>query len=279
MVNGDLPIYFINLASRPDRLAFMIDQFAALGLSAVRIEATRPDDLPESFVERYGNPRRVRFLSPQQLSCTVSHTFAWKELLRSGADRALILEDDTVLSAALPAFLRELPPLEFDLIRIEAATRPLLSTACIPGISVAGVSLRRFRSTGWGSAGYIVTANAAQRLIKSPNLFDRPTDSVLFCPIELPASEYRLAQTDPALCIQLKELQQPVGEDLRRSDIRVFLRAKSAKARASRLARRLRWTVIKGRDMLTRRDLKRRKIPFHRGNLTPERSPYQNSET
>lgn len=145
-----MQIYFVNLSSRPDRLGFMNDQFAGVGLSAVRIEAAETTDLSEAFMERHGNPMRGRFLSPQQLACTVSHTYAWQALLSSGADRALILEDDTVLSAALPAFLRELPPLAFDLIRIEAATRPLLSTACIPGISVAGVSLRKFRSTGWG---------------------------------------------------------------------------------------------------------------------------------
>lgn len=258
-------IYFINLPSRPDRREFMERQLARLGLAAKRVVAKSPAELGADFLARHADPRRARFLSPPQLACTFSHTEAWRAMLADGADRALVLEDDASVAPELPAFLAALPELPFDLIRIEACRRPLLSSEPLPGVEIAGVRLRRFRSTGWGSAGYIITADAARQLLDSPNLFDRPTDVTLFCPIERPASGLRLAQTDPALCNQLRaEVRPRVGAAT--GDIREFLEPVSATARLHIFARHLRWGVIKLADLMVRRDLKRRTIGVRRSD-------------
>lgn len=39
-----LPIFFINMASRPDRLQHVEQQLDALGLTATRVEAVTPRD-------------------------------------------------------------------------------------------------------------------------------------------------------------------------------------------------------------------------------------------
>lgn len=260
-----IPVYFINLPSRPDRREFMEGQFERLGLEAIRVAAKSPGELEAAFLARHANPKHARFLSPSQLACTVSHTEAWRAMLADGAARALILEDDALLAPGLPAFLSELPDLPFDLIRIETCRRPLLSSEPIPGVLVAGVGLRAFRSTGWGSAGYVITADAAARLLDSAHLFDLPTDVTLFCPIERPASAMRLAQTDPALCTQLRSQGRP-KTGAAKGDIRKFLKPASATARMYVIVRRLRWGAIKLIDMIFRGDLRRRRIGIQRSD-------------
>lgn len=254
-----VPAYYINLPFRSDRRTFMEDQFERLGLQAKRIAARQPAELEPDFLARHADPRRALFLSPPQLSCTASHIEVWRTMLADGVARALIVEDDALLAPALPAFLRELPELPFDLIRIETCRRPLLCSDPIPGVEIAGVRLRRFRSTGWGSAGYVITADAARRLLERTDLFDRPTDVTLFCPIERPGSTLRLAQTDPALCTQLRAEVSPRA-GAAKGNIGIFLQPASLTARLSVLGRHLRWGSIKLVDMVIRRDLRRRLI-------------------
>jgi glycosyl transferase family 25 len=256
---GLLPIYYINLDARPDRRDFMESQFAKLGLAAQRVSGTTPAELTPSQLERYCDPRRAYFLSPQQLCCTLSHVRAWQAMMDAGAERAVILEDDAVLSARLPAFLSQLPAMAFDIVRLENSERPHLTSELL-GLDVAGIGFRTFRSTGWGSAAYIITRETARGFMASPKLYDLPTDATLFCPLEKPASDLRLALADPALCVQLVQIDGSVGAGA--SGIRSFLEPKSFTAWWTPHRRGLRWLAIKLLEKVTRRDLKRRIIPF-----------------
>jgi glycosyl transferase family 25 len=173
-----------------------------------------PDDLPPDEARPDAGYGRRGALSLHAYCLSLGHRRAWEALVASGAEWGAILEDDAVLSPMLPAFLAELDgkPLPFDLIHFETSTRghesrpwPLLCSDPVRSLA-CGVDLRLFASTGWGAAGYLVSRDAALRLIVHPNLFDQPMDIALFGRIIRPSTDFTMAQTDPALCAQMSNL-------------------------------------------------------------------------
>lgn len=82
----------------------------------------------------------------------------------------------------------------------------------------SGVSIRRFRSTPMGSAGYILRASAAEKLLTSPHLRKRPIDLALYNPFDEPGKSLTRALTDPALCRQLG-YERPNSPEEGRSDL------------------------------------------------------------
>lgn len=212
-----LPIFYINLANRPDRREFMERQFGELGLIGRRIEAVTAAEISTEDADRYCSTSRPTFLRRNELACTLSHERAWQAMLDSQHEAALILEDDAELSALLPAFLSEVATLPYDLIRIET-TGARMRVYPTASMGASGVSVREFRSTPMGAAGYILKAEAARRLIGAPELRQRHLDLALYNPFEQPGASLSRATTDPALCRQLNvAFEKTVG--LARSDI------------------------------------------------------------
>ena len=262
------PIYYINLASRPDRRAHMEAQFAALGLSAQRIEAVTPAELSASDVALYCNPERRGLLRQNELACTLSHEKAWQALLDSGHDRALVFEDDAQLSSLLPAFLQEAETIDVDLIRLETtgiALRvfPVLSTGA------SGIALRPFRSTPLGAAGYIIRAEAARRIIGHPGLRRRQVDLAIYSPFEEPGALLSRLLVDPALCRQLNSAEGKT-EAVARSDVDVnhvvhaYAIAHPIRFRALKWSRGLKRGLRNAGDHFVQQSkgLRRRVIPF-----------------
>lgn len=263
-----LPIYYINVAARTDRRDYMEAQLARLGLVGQRIEAVTPKDLSADDLDRYCNPQRPRFLRPTELSCTLSHVRAWRALLRSGAGQALIMEDDIEIADALPAFLAEAPGIAADLIRIEttgATTRvfPVLSTGA------SGIAIRQFRSTPMGSAGYVIRAAAARRLVDDESLRQRQMDLALYSPFAEPGRSISRVLTDPALCRQLNMTSQH-NHAVARSDIagttsvHRYAQAQPIRHRLERMGKSLGAGLRNALDHLAQqqRGLTRKVIPF-----------------
>ncbi|MCD7059464.1 glycosyltransferase family 25 protein [Pelagibacterium xiamenense] len=214
-----MPIYYINLSERTDRRAFMEEQFARLGLAAERIEAVTPADIPEADIARYCDNTRPSYLRPNQLACTLSHEKAWRTMLEAGHARAVVMEDDAVLSALLPAFLDDLDGVAFDVVRFEAAVRKV---RVLPPVAQAGprIALRPFRSTLPGASGYVIGEDAARSLLGHPMLRLLANDLVLYGALAGPAKDFMRLHTDPALCIQVGDISQDNrGGGVGRSDL------------------------------------------------------------
>lgn len=210
-------IYYINLASRPDRREFMESQLASLGLVGTRIEAATPADLSAEELARYCDSEQPKYLRPRELACTMSHERAWAAMLVNGDERALILEDDAELSSMLPGLLAELGEIEIDILRLEATGRRLRLLPAI-GRTRGGVDLHPFRSTPAGAAGYIVNARAAKALLGHPSFRVLQTDLVLYNPFEEPAKSLTRLQTLPGMVCQLGQ-EHPVMRSVGKSDI------------------------------------------------------------
>lgn len=212
-----LSIYYINLASRPDRRAFMEGQLAALGLSGTRIEAATPADLTPEEISLYCDGNRPRYLRQRELACTKSHERAWQAMIEAGDTRALVLEDDAELSALLPAFLAEIDRHDVDIVRLEA-TGPTIRVFPPVATSGDGIELRPFRSTPVGAAGYILSGKAARHLLGHPAFRLLQTDLVLYNPFDEPGASLTRLQTLPGLCQQLGG-DRPDKREVGRSDI------------------------------------------------------------
>ena len=196
-----LPIFYINLVSRPDRRAFMEAQFAELHLEASRIEAIDGAKVPADHLVRYGDARRAKWLTPGEIACSLSHMEAMARIVQSGASWGCILEDDVRLSASLPKFLdafaANAPAI--DLVRIEAVYRAVpMRRERAAGI--AGFDLYRCFGAPNGTGGYLISAAAARAITTGQSLLGRAADDALFNAFQPLSRRFRVRLLSPALC-------------------------------------------------------------------------------
>jgi glycosyl transferase family 25 len=216
-------VYYINLAGRTDRRAFMEEQFARLGLTGTRIEAVTPADVPQADIDAYCTPDRPFWLGIVECACALSHLGAMRQLLATGEPQALILEDDLALSDRLPAFLSAIDhsPPDFDLLRIETCEQRLRVRA--EGAPLAGVEIVKFLGYDSGAGGYLVSRRGAQRILDRVEARLRPIDQALFDSFAPMARVLVVRQTVPGLCMQSKMPNAGVtdfGSDLGNGDAR-----------------------------------------------------------
>lgn len=199
-----MQIFYINLASRPDRRADMERQFAALGLTAARIAAVRGSDIGPEMLARYCNPKRSRWMTPNELACNLSHKAVWSRLIESGEARALVLEDDVILSPSLPRFLDEVDraDIQTPILRIETIGAEARKVRPVERQILPDIAIRECLTRDAGSAGYIFTRDAAAILTDSPQVNTHLMDAMLFSPYTALSRRLGVRYTDPGLCIQ-----------------------------------------------------------------------------
>lgn len=196
MSSTQLPIFYINLASRPDRRDHVEHQLSTLGLVGTRVEAVTAaecGDAPDSL------------LSPNELGCSRSHQKIWRMLAEQNIAAALILEDDVLLSQHLPAVLAD-PRLLDGVDALQLETRQTSALVGRPhATNVATVTRGRLMSSSLGSAAYIMSRQLGQSLLQRPDVDDLPLDTLLF---GRPGSLFygaNIFQIVPALAIQLDQ--------------------------------------------------------------------------
>lgn len=209
-----IPVYYINLASRPDRRTFMEAQFERLGIAAERIEAVRMDEVPRALVEWHNTTHSLWRLAEGDLACGLSHQRSWKQLLESGARAALVLEDDVLLTSSVLDFLDpDLPArLGADLLKLETFHSPVkLGSA---SQRVGTIQLRELCSSQMGGAAYILTRETAERSLASPLRNRMGIDRFLFGRGGYHLLRSHVLQTIPSPCIQIDKLDavDRVGE-------------------------------------------------------------------
>ena len=202
LLDGAMRIYYINLDRRPDRRAFMEQQFARLGLAAERVPSVTPAEISNELKDRYCNAARLTWQTPSELACSLSHLKALDALLASDEELALVLEDDTILSPVLADFLRSYErEAREDVLRIESS--PAQQVLCLPGDrQIEGVSIGRYFNRVWGAGAYIVNRRAARALTTRGRLLTRPADRVVSDSSQVKAHGLSMRQADPGLCIQ-----------------------------------------------------------------------------
>ncbi|MEQ8368004.1 MAG: glycosyltransferase family 25 protein [Roseicyclus sp.] len=185
----------INMARATERMGFMAAQMSALGLAFERIEAVTPDTLTppaqDPVWHRWQRPMRVT-----EMALCASHAAAWARVETLGRP-CLVLEDDAVLAAHLPDFLKSVMDLDgVDHISLETRSRKkLVSRALHPA-----APMRRMYQDRTGAAAYVVWPSGATKLLAEMRRAAAPADALI-------SSTYAMAsyQADPALSVQLDQ--------------------------------------------------------------------------
>lgn len=177
-------VYVINLLRRPDRRAFMQQQADRLGLQFDYIDAVDArTDAPE-FAEievRGGLHGRI---SKGDLACTLSHRKFWRLFLESGEPYAAVLEDDAILADDCARFVADnawIPP-DAEVVKLEryGRLRPMFMDR--DPVPAHARRVGRFYGKCAGTAGYVVSAAGARKLLDATRSVDDPIDQMMFNP-------------------------------------------------------------------------------------------------
>ena len=176
-----LHTWVINLDRAPDRLARASAQLAKLGLPwtrlpAVDARALSPEQRALLDEDAY---RRKHGMAPSlgELGCYLSHVEVMRAFVQSGHEFALVLEDDVLLEATLPAVLGQLMahPARWDVAKLSAvhSGTPQSYLRLTPGHSLA-VMLTRCT----GSSAYLMNRAAATAYLAQLLPMSLPYDHV-----------------------------------------------------------------------------------------------------
>lgn len=196
-------ILVINLDRSPGRLAFQTKQASQLGLSFERVRAVDGAEISRETYRRYAF-RWQRVMTRNEVACLLSHSLCWKRTAEIGRT-TLILEDDAVLAADMPAFPQSVTTLEGPhVINLETQlSRSFLSRWPVQEPSF---KLYPLLTAVAGAAGYIITPEAARVLLAG-----LPGEAGLADNYIWGRRKVRRSQADPALCMALDVLQAHYG--------------------------------------------------------------------
>lgn len=210
-----MQIYVINLARRPDRLAFMEAQLAKLQLPFIRVDAV--DGLGNDDI---GYPADHSRLSKGEYACYLSHVKAWKLFIDSGAERCLVLEDDVYLSSSLPEILAH--PAFFDhngaLTRLECNVFPA-RLSIFARHRFKNWKITRLQAYNGGSGALVLTRKYLTYLLAHHSIPEIPVDDITLNPVETDYRPHIIYQLEPAPAIQRQFLEPRHPEHARESDL------------------------------------------------------------
>lgn len=165
------PIFVISLARAQARRATIGARLAALRLPYTFIDATDGAVLDLHRHSAYaGHWRRLFFgrdLTPGEFGCLISHRGVYEQIIRHSIDRAIVLEDDAIVTDDFPAVVAALcaSPVHWDLVRFLGRSKVYRSSRRLVHLN-GPYLLARPSGTPGGAYGYLLTRHAAERLLR-----------------------------------------------------------------------------------------------------------------
>ena len=140
-------------------------------------------------------------LGPGAYACFQSHRLCWQKLVESGAPHAMILEDDVVFADGFGECLTDgWVPVDADIVRLETRLeRVHLDRKKVP--IGHGRYLGRMRSSQYGTACYVISNRAAERLHRHTETITDAVDEVMFDARHEVFSTYQVYHMVPAPAI------------------------------------------------------------------------------
>ena len=191
-------IIVINLDQDTDRCERVEGRLHELGLRWERLAAVdgrRLEPHHEAMIDRAEQTARGLQISPGAMGCWLSHRQAQSVVADQSDPMALIMEDDISISDDLPDVLGRIEEGEagrFDVIRLHRYKR---RRRFLPVRRIGGGAIGFVRPTDSGSQAYVITREAARRLITSiPRmvqladhaLYEHWTHGLVVCSIDPP---------------------------------------------------------------------------------------------
>lgn len=206
--------FVINLDRSTDRLQFFIKQATAANLPFERISAIDGRKLsPAQLAQAVASDFEFQPINSGEIGLFLSHKLAWQRLVDSGQPHAAVFEDDVVLSPTIrdtfDAIDAQRP--QFDLIKIETTLRRVVCARDNRELS-KNDSLQTLLTWHGGTAGYVISAKCAKRLLQLKSKLSDQIDQVMFNPMSRISSQLRILQLNPAACIQADILHRGTSE-------------------------------------------------------------------
>ena len=207
-----VPVFLINLDRRPDRLALMISEFANVGVKFNRVPAVDAKSPCEHLGKWHSDPRVA--VGQATLCCMLSHLSVFRRIIADDIPLAMVAEDDVELAPDLLRLLsaQDWIPAGIGLVQCETTTGRRLHKRLLGPEVIAtpapGRVLRRLHSRAMGTACYLVTKQAAHKLIECTKLA-LPADHLLFNSAVSPVfHQVGVAVLTPAIARQTYGLDQ-----------------------------------------------------------------------
>jgi len=179
-------------------MGFMSQQMTAFGLSYQRLEAITPDSIKDTRDTQYWESWE-RPLKETEKACFLSHVAAW-EVVAAGEEPVLILEDDVVLSAALPSVLVACSMLEdVDHLTLEVRKRKKIVSKRKRDLTQTHRILRLYQDRS-GAAAYVLWPSGAKKLLRRAQMQAALADAMI-----CKAYELNSYQAEPACGVQLDQ--------------------------------------------------------------------------
>lgn len=170
------PVYVINRAADAERLERFTASAAEHGLSPERIPALDGHD-PLTPLFLYRDLLRDTFnggpdIKPGAFACYLSHMAAWRRFLTTGAEMALVCEDDATFTAPPAPLFAAAAERDFDVIFTNARMAAWRNAAGLGAWAPAAAVAAAVRpgegdlSAAPGADAYVVSRDGARRLIE-----------------------------------------------------------------------------------------------------------------
>jgi glycosyl transferase family 25 len=189
IVNTAPDVYFLNLDRHKNRFENLRHQLDNLGLTWERIAAVDAQQASEEELEKYTDATGpIPRMGAGARACTVGHFKIWKKFLETDATVAFVLEDDVKISERFPAFVEsaasysnEVDILNFNRQNSKREQKKLVVSKINPLIGDVFEG-KQLLGPHYGTAGYMITRSAAERLCNQIKRTNVPIDHLLFNP-------------------------------------------------------------------------------------------------
>jgi glycosyl transferase family 25 len=178
----NLQAYVINLDRAPARMARMNALLNALQIPFDRVRAVDGAALSPQLINDVSRPV-VGFPAPNsgQIGCFLSHKAAWERIAHGTDHFGLVLEDDVVFARNFQTIIRD-PRITSggsDVVRLEGWPEKVWLGR--RGTRLGdGYALHKLTGRTFGTCGYLISRECAERLTRTVNYYRAPIDHMLF---------------------------------------------------------------------------------------------------
>lgn len=169
-----------NASNAGSRLEQMKHQLSRAGTHFTRVAGISAAEVDDALYDRFVDTERnhrdyYHNLSTRDVATYMNHRQAWQELVNSGADYGIILEDDTVLIDGfnqLPNRIRDIE-IPWNFIKLAEPYKKEKARVC----SHAGAAtVVRYEVVPRGACAYAIRGEAAEQLLARTEQVFRPLD-------------------------------------------------------------------------------------------------------
>lgn len=205
-----LPVFVISLPQSPRR-PVIESRLRAFGIGFSFIDGIPGHALSRDMIANVSDPERSlrrmgRLLTPNEIGCALSHRQAYRHIIESGHEAAVILEDDAIPGEQLLDLIRQWQsiPATIDLLSLFKGSGIIVRQGAF---TLGSTRLARAASTIEYACGYFIRRTTAMKLYS----VTKKISSVADWPFDL--RDLRHYVTEPDLVRHDFALPSEIGED------------------------------------------------------------------